>query len=50
MAKDPFSFNFGFNRKPRAKKKKTKSAKKRASAGTKSNAWRKYVSNAPIPD
>jgi hypothetical protein len=50
MAKKAPSFNFGFNRKPRAKKKKTSGGKKR-SAGSKSNAWRKYAgSSAPIPD
>lgn len=48
MAKRAATFNFGANAKPkRTKKKKTSSGKKR---GSKSNAWRAYVSNAPIPD
>ncbi|HEY7311888.1 MAG TPA: hypothetical protein VH643_21165 [Gemmataceae bacterium] len=46
--KDPFSFNFGNNAKP---KKKTGTGKKKTGGG-RGNAWRAYVgvSNAPIPD
>lgn len=41
------SFNFGANAKPKkAGGKKSKAAK----GGGKSQAWRRYVSNAPIPD
>ena len=51
MAKSKgISFNFGANRKPRTKKKKSGSGKKR-SGGSKSNAWRSYIgSDAPLPD
>jgi hypothetical protein len=52
MAKGP-SFNFGANRKPK-KSSKGKGGKKKTGGkgktGNKSNAWRAYVSNAPIPD
>lgn len=54
MAKSP-SFNFGFNKTPRAKKpRKSGTAKKGGkgkTGGGRGNAWRAYVgiSNAPIP-
>ena len=50
--KDPFSFNFGANKKPKARKPKTGGGGKRRGTGSKGNAWRSYVgvSNAPIPD
>lgn len=38
------SFNFGANRKKSGRKKSSKASK------GKSQAWRKYISNAPIPD
>lgn len=48
------SFNFGANAKPRkikaSKGRKKSSAKRSTSNNAKSNAWRAYVSNAPIPD
>lgn len=44
------SFNFGFNKKPRAKKpKKAKATGKKGGAGNKSNAWRQYTGGG-IPD
>jgi len=46
MARRP-SFNFGANVKK--KRKKGKKSKGKAKGG-KSNAWRAYISNAPIPD
>lgn len=53
MAKG-IGFNFGANRKPKktsAGKSKGKKASKNKKGGSKSNAWRQYVSsNAPIPD
>jgi hypothetical protein len=42
------SFNFGFNKKPRKKSGKKKTAAKKRS-GRKNNRWREYVSG-PIPD
>jgi hypothetical protein len=49
VARTP-SFNFGFNKKPKAKKPKAKKSGK--GRGNKSNAWRAYTSgsSAPIPD
>jgi hypothetical protein len=46
------SFNFGANARPKkaAKGKAKKGKTKKGKGGKKSNAWRKYVSNAPIPD
>jgi hypothetical protein len=45
------SFNFGSNRKPRnGGKSKGSKPKKPRSSGNRSNAWRAYISNAPIPD
>ena len=45
------SFNFGANSRPKKKKAtKSKAGKKGRRTGNKSNAWRAYVSNAPIPD
>jgi hypothetical protein len=42
------SFNFGANAKPRKSRKPKKAGGK--GRGNKSQAWRKYISNAPIPD
>ena len=56
--KDPYSFNFGFNKPKKAKKTRSKKgggkkAKRKSTGGVRSNAWRAYVggglSNAPIP-
>lgn len=44
------SFTFGTNRKSKSKKPKKTNTGKHQGTGTKSNAWRAYVSNAPIPD
>jgi hypothetical protein len=47
------SFNFGANakpRKPRMGKSGKGTSKKPRSGSGKSNAWRSYISNAPIPD
>lgn len=46
MARKP-SFNFGANRKPRKSAGKKSSKSK---GGGKSQAWRRYISNAAIPD
>lgn len=51
MAKE--SFNFGANRKPkqpRAATGKGKQSGKGKSNSGKSNAWRSYIGNAPLPD
>lgn len=48
MARTP-SFNFGANRKPK-KASKGKGKKAGKGKGNKSQAWRAYISNAPIPD
>jgi hypothetical protein len=51
--RDPYSFNFGANARPKKPSKGKKSGKKRNSGGgNRGNAWRAYVgvSNAPIPD
>lgn len=46
------SFNFGANARPRkARSGKSKGKKSdKGKGGSKSNAWRAYTSNAPIPD
>ncbi len=47
------TFNFGFNKKPRGGKKPRKGSGKKPSTSSgksRSNAWRSYISNAPIPD
>jgi hypothetical protein len=48
MAKKP-TFNFGVNAKPR-KPKASGNKSSKGKGGNKSNAWRAYTSNAPIPD
>ncbi len=53
MAKG-ISFNFGANAKPKKPRTRKGGKGKRAgngrTSGSKSNAWRSYISNAPIPD
>ncbi len=46
MARTP-SFNFGKLAKP---KKAAKGKAKKGKAGAKSNAWKRYIGSAPIPD
>jgi hypothetical protein len=50
--RDPYSFNFGANARPKKPRKSKKGGQKRNSSGNRGNAWRAYVgvSNAPIPD
>lgn len=50
--KDPYSFNFGANARPKRTKKTGKKSTGGKRGGGRGNAWRQYVgiSNAPIPD
>jgi hypothetical protein len=49
MARKP-TFNFGHNVKPRKTGSKKPRKAGKGKTGGKSNAWRDYISNAPIPD